>query len=75
MNIKKENTIRALKDQPLLAPMRCKFGFHRWQKWQQFGNIQKDKMNYSVMEMKRICDLCGLQNFAYTNSRYRKVGK
>ncbi len=34
MNIEKENTFRALKDEPLLIESwLCRFGWHRWEKW------------------------------------------
>lgn len=43
MDIDKENTFRALKDQDLIATGRwCKFGFHTWTKWlngDQFRNF------------------------------------
>ncbi len=34
MNAEKENTFRALQDDPLLvASWLCRFGWHRWEKW------------------------------------------
>jgi hypothetical protein len=34
MNIAKENTFRALKDEPLLiTSWLCRFGWHRWTQW------------------------------------------
>lgn len=34
MNIDQENTIRALKDETLIATrLWCKFGFHVWERW------------------------------------------
>jgi hypothetical protein len=34
MNIEKENTFRALKDEPLLiTSLLCRFGWHRWTQW------------------------------------------
>lgn len=34
MNIDKENTFRALKDQPaIISSWLCRFGWHRWTEW------------------------------------------
>ena len=34
MNVKKENTWRALKDEPMLiTSWLCRFGWHRWEQW------------------------------------------
>ena len=46
MNIAKENTFRALKDDPLLitSPL-CRFGWHRWTQWSEVYLPKNGKNN------------------------------
>lgn len=54
MDAEKENTFRALREEPLLMThFLCRFGWHRWQKW---SAPTRDGF-YIVQD--RICDSCG----------------
>lgn len=59
MGILKENTFRALKDQPLLAThqWQCAFGIHTWQKWS--DPIKTRRGVYDYVEQYRVCGHCG----------------
>ncbi len=54
----KENVIRILKEEPLLATsVWCRFGWHRWMK---FSKYKEDALYY---RQERECAYCGKVNF------------
>jgi hypothetical protein len=59
MNIEQENTIRALKDQNLIAKRQwwCYFGFHLWTKWTHPKMVKRGLDD--VCEQYRECACCG----------------
>lgn len=75
MNDEKENTFRALKDEPLLVTSRwCKWGFHKWTRWAILNDKkQKSEMGYTVIELQRYCIHCGRLQLGHTNSHDTKI--
>jgi hypothetical protein len=59
MNIEKENTFRALKDEPLLAKhqWRCRLGLHSWMPWEEPISIRHGTWDF--IEQYRRCGFCG----------------
>ena len=59
MSVSKENTFRALKDQPLLATHQwwCRFGIHGWLPWQ--APAKQRRGVYDYIEQYRACGRCG----------------
>lgn len=59
MNIDQENTMRALKDQELLATHQwwCRFGIHTWEKFK--PPVKTRRGAYDYIEQYRICACCG----------------
>ena len=59
MNIDHENTIRALKDQDLLATNQwwCRFGIHTWEKFK--APVKTRRGVYDYIEQYRNCAFCG----------------
>lgn len=59
MNVDKENTFRALKDQDLFATRQwwCRFGIHTWLKWG--PPIKNRRGAYDYVEQFRECGCCG----------------
>lgn len=60
MNVDKENTVRALREEPLFArrQWQCKFGFHTWLKWGSPRSTRRGAWEY--LEQYRECGCCGL---------------
>ncbi len=58
MNAEKENTFRALKDQPLLATHQwwCRLGIHSWLPWQ--DPVKNQRGGYNFIEQFRVCGHC-----------------
>ena len=56
MKVEKENTFRALKDQPLLEnnPWRCRFGWHKWTRW----TDPKKTLDSIYIRQGRYCIAC-----------------
>lgn len=59
MNVAKENTFRALKDQELLATHQwwCRFGIHAWHQWKE--PVKTRRGAYDFIEQYRVCGHCG----------------
>lgn len=59
MNVDKENTFRALKDQPLFATRQwwCRFGLHTWLQWSDPVKVRRGAYDY--VEQYRKCGCCG----------------
>ena len=59
MNAEKENTFRALTDQPLLATHQwwCAVGVHSWLKWK--DPVKTRRGAYDYVEQYRVCGHCG----------------
>jgi hypothetical protein len=59
MNVEQENTMRALKDQELLATNQwwCKFGIHTWEKYK--APVKNRRGVYDYIEQYRTCACCG----------------
>lgn len=60
MNAEKENTFRALKDEPLLAtrPVLCRLGWHQWTKW---GEPRRSSSSIYIRQ-GRFCAACNQYN-------------
>ena len=58
MNAEKENTFRALKDQPLLATNQwwCRLGIHSWLPWK--DPVKNRRGAYDYVEQFRVCGHC-----------------
>lgn len=58
MDVEKENTFRALKDEDLIGTSRwCSFGFHKWTMWNN-GNAQRNVYGDTYLIQQRICVHC-----------------
>ena len=58
MSIDSENTMRALKDVPLLVNSRwCRFGIHRWTVWNK-GEWVKDEWGERYFTQYKTCACC-----------------
>ena len=59
LDVEKENTLRALKDQPLFAThqWRCRLGIHTWLKWREPQVSRRSTWTY--IEQLRECGCCG----------------
>lgn len=63
-----DNTLRALKDQPLFVERwQCKFGWHRWTKW---SDILYSKGG-TFAEQQRYCVDCGRVSIKKVDSKVR----
>lgn len=61
MGTDKENTFRALRDEPLIASFWCRFKMHRWEKW-----VAEEPHNFggdTYVRLSRKCVGCGLLEF------------
>lgn len=60
MNAEKENTFRALKDQPLLATHQwwCRLNIHSWLPWHE--PVKNRRGAYDYVEQFRFCGHCGV---------------
>lgn len=55
-----KNTMRALKDEPLLSTsIWCRFGFHNWTKFCD-PSTMKDGTAYIIYYQARKCEHCGI---------------
>jgi len=64
----KENTFRALKDEPMLATrFLCRVNWHRWTKYSELRRERRTPYDYLVQY--RNCDCCGIiaQNIIHKN--------
>lgn len=52
-----ENVIRALTDQPLIEPLRCHVGFHKWTEW--VTEKTRDEFGLGGVFQASHCVLCG----------------
>jgi hypothetical protein len=61
MSPEKENTFRALKEQPLLSTsFLCRFGWHRWLKYSEPCRVSRGVWDHLIQS--RSCDCCNLYN-------------
>lgn len=67
MKIDVMNTFRALKDEPLLARVACKFGFHTWTRWET-GTIREFGFS-KFLPHQRVCIHCNLHDMKEVKMR------